>query len=230
MRPDTSDVAARLARTGLPTGAARALAIVSAFEGGYDAIQTYDRAKFSWGFVQFAVTGGLPRLMQDLKTLAPAAFAEYFKASGIDVGGGQLTIRMNGRSYRGRSVHDLLHDDPSLWTPFLKASRIPAVQDVQVSNAHLYYYAHPLKAVVRLGVHDVTLGALLAGSEHGRTVLCDRAVNRGVGHTTVLFRRAIQACGAATMDDVPAILERVRIMEAGHGARLDAIARQFEAP
>ena len=230
MRPDAADVAVRLARTGLPADAARSLAIVSAFEGGFDAIQTYDRAKFSWGFIQFAATGGLPRLLQELKSFAPETFAEFFAAGGIDIDDGQMTIRRDGREYRGRRVHDLLHDDPSLWTPFLKASHVSVVQDIQVSNAYRHYYAHPLKAVVRLGGHDITLGTLLAGSELGRTILFDRAVNRGVGHTTVLFRNAILRCAAHTTNDLPAILDRVRIMEAGHVVRLNTIAQQFEAP
>ena len=227
MRPDAADIATRLTRMALPTGAARALAIISSFEGGFDAIQTYDRAKFSWGFIQFAATGGLPRLLHDLKTQAPDVFAECFGAAGIDSRDGRLTIRQRGRIVSGRRVHDWLHDDPSLWTPFLRASSRSQVQDVQVMNAYQYYYAHPLKAVVSMAGRDVTLAALFADSECARAVVCDRAVNRGVGHATVLFRTAVRRCDARDAGDVATILASVRDMEAQDAARIDALVHQI---
>jgi hypothetical protein len=229
LRPDAADVGARLARMQLPTDAARTLAIVSSFEGGFDAIQTYDRGKFSWGFIQFALTGGLPRLLDDLKRLAPAIFAEHFVSAGLDVGTGGIVVQRNGRTLAGRRAHDRLHDDPSCWLPFVHASRLSQVQDIQVANAYTYYYAHPLKTTVTMGSTDITLGALFADNEHGRTVVCDRAVNRGVGHTTVLFRTAVARSRARHASDAAAVLDCVRALEAADGARLDAIASQLAA-
>ncbi len=227
LRPDAADVGARLARMQLPTGAARTLAIVSSFEGGFDAIQTYDRGKFSWGFIQFALTGGLPRLLDDLKRLAPEIFAEHFVAAGLDVGPGGIVVQRNGRTLTGRRAHDRLHDDPSCWLPFINASRVSQVQDIQVANAYAYYYAHPLKTTVTIGSDEVTLGALFADSEHGRTVVCDRAVNRGVGHTTVLFRTAVARSRARHAGDAALVLDCVRALEATDGVRLDAIASEL---
>lgn len=227
LRPDAADVGARLARMQLPPDAARPLAIVSSFEGGFDAIQTYDRGKFSWGFIQFALTGGLPRLLDDLKRLAPAIFAEHFVAAGLDVGTGGIVVRRNGRTLTGRRAHDRLHDDPSCWLPFIHASRVSQVQDIQVANAYTYYYAHPLETLVTIGSTTITLGALFADSEHGRTAVCDRAVNRGVGHTTVLFRTAVARSRARHAGDAALVLDCVRVLEAADGARLDAIASQF---
>jgi GNAT superfamily N-acetyltransferase len=225
--PDVTDIARRLARASQPVTSARALAVVSSFEGGYDSIQTYDRAGFSWGFIQFAATGGLPRLLGNLKTLAPDVFAELFVASGVDVVRGHIVITLNGRVLTGRAARNRLHDDPALWTPFLKAASRSRVKDIQVLDAYRFYYEHPLKAVVMVDSREMTLATLLADSELARAVVCDRAVNRGVGHASALFRQAVQLCRARGPADVDAVLACVRDMEAADGARLDALVAQM---
>jgi hypothetical protein len=227
LRPDAADVASRLARHALPHRAARTLAVVSAFEGGFDSIQTYDRGKFSWGFIQFTATGGLPRLLFEIKTLAPDLFRDYFDSAGVGIEGGSLTLRVDGRTLRGRRAHDRLHDDPSLWTPFLRASRDTLVQDIQVRTAYHAYYAQPLGITVGLPSGDITLGELFADDEYARAVVCDRAVNRGVGHTTLLFRQAARHVRARSQADAPPILARVRAMEAADAARLAGLEQKL---
>lgn len=226
-RPDAHDLERRLSRLNLPIGAARTLAVISGFEGGFDSIQTYDRGKFAWGFIQFTATGGLPRLLLVLKTIAADVFEEYFIAGGIDIEAGGITLRVNGRTVRRRRALDLLHDDPSFWTPFLRASRLSQVQDLQVKTAYDCYYASPLGIVVTLESGDISLGTLFADDEYARAVVCDRAVNLGVGHTTILFKQAARLTKARTIADAPAILECVRAMEAVDAERLNNLEAAF---
>lgn len=228
LRPDAADLAARLVRLGLPANAARTLAIVSGFEGGFDAIQTYDRGKFAWGFIQFTLTGGLPRLLQTIQAAAPDVFATVFRASGIGVEDGQVVLHAGGRTLRGRAMHDRLHDDPAFWAPFVHASRLSVVQDLQVRVAFERYYASSLAVTVPLGARKVTLGELFAASEWGRAVACDRAVHRGIGHVRALFQAAARHCQARSLEDAGAILACVRAMEAVDGGRLDALAAALD--
>jgi hypothetical protein len=204
--------------------------VISSFEGGFDAIQTWDRGKFAWGFIQFTATGGLPRLLHNLKASAPAVFAEYFGAGGIDVDSGQMVIRVKGRTLRGRRAHNRLHDDPSLWRRFLVASRLEPVQDTQVRTAYENYYARPLEQLVAVGGRRVPLGELFASNEHARAVLCDRAVNRGAGYALRLFRQAAARAGATGGGDTPAILAEVRTLEKRDGWRLEALSREIPEP
>jgi hypothetical protein len=230
LRPGAADIERSLVRLNRPAEAARTLAVISSFEGGFDAIQTWDRGKFAWGFVQFTATGGLPRLLHNLKARAPAVFDECFTAGGIDVVSGRIVIRANGRTLEGRRAHNRLHDDPTLWRWFLLASRRTPVQDAQVSTAHDTYYAQPLMLRVTLGGQSVSLGELFADSEFGRAVVCDRAVQRGVGHTLRLFRRAVRQSGARSMEDRPSILDCVRALEVRDRWRLDELAREIPPP
>lgn len=227
LRPDPSDLADRLARLNHPTSAARALATISGFEGGFDSIQTYDRAKFSWGFIQFSATGGLPRLLQNVKLRARDVFDTCFASRGLDVDEARLTVRVGGRTLQGRAVHDRLHDDPSLWTGFLQASRLSEVQDLQVDAAYENYYAFPLTQCVPLGQRDVALGTLFATDEFGKALVCDRAVHRGLAHTIGLFRSAAHQAGAREIEDASAILAYVRTLEADDAARIDTLETEM---
>ena len=67
---------------------AQALRFVSTHEGNFDAINSYDKATFSYGFIQFAgsnSTGGLAPMLALMKINRPAAFKQYFQQYGIDV-------------------------------------------------------------------------------------------------------------------------------------------------
>lgn len=229
LRPDPENLADRLARLNHPTSAARALAVISGFEGGFDSLQTYDRGKFSWGFIQFSATGGLPRLMQNVKAKAPDVFHACFASRGLDVDETRLTVRVGGRRLEGRAVHDRLHDDPSLWTGFLQASRLSEVQDLQVDAAYENYYALPLTQCVPLGQREVPLGTLFAADEFGKALVCDRAVHRGLAHTAGLFRAAAHQAAARGVEDAPAILACVRALEAEDAARLNTLEAKMAA-
>lgn len=219
LRPTTQEVADSLARLGLGTDAARTLATVSRFEGGYDAIQTYDSARFSWGFIQFSAPGGLFHVLAEIKATQPELFASIFSPAGIDVEGWQVTVHRDGRTLVGPRAHDLLHDDPTLWTPFIAAAAIPAVQDAQVKVAHEHYFTRSMQATARADGRDVAFGELFAESEVGRTLLVDRAVRRGPASAIALFGDAMRRCGV----HADPVIDEVRRIEAHDTVRLTSI-------
>jgi hypothetical protein len=230
LRPDTAELEVRLARLGHPTGAARTLATISSFEGGFDTLQTYDRGKLSWGFIQFAANGGLPALLLHLKRAEPAAFAECFaEPAGLDVHpDGRLVLSEGERELSGRAVLNRLHDEPSLWRCFLLASERDCVRDAQVHTAYERFYRHPLRARVPLGDVDVALGELFADDEYGRGVVCDRAINTGVGRMLALFIEAISATEARDTGDAGAALAWVRETEAAYEWRFEGLERALK--
>lgn len=230
MRPTAAEIASTLTRLALDPSAARVLAAVSAFEGGFDTVQTYDRGKFTWGFIQFTATGGLPRLLMNLKAWHPELFTELFTSSGVDIDNGQIVIQLDGRSSRGRAAYDRLHDDPATWAPFLRASGVPAVQDAQVRTAYEAFYQHPLSLTLALGRRHITLAELFADDEYGRAVVCDRSVNRGVGAMILLFGRSAQHVRARSVADAPAILARVLALEEPDGERLRSLRQTLVVP
>lgn len=72
--------------SGLSESKNNALMEASSHEGNFDAINTYDKAKVSFGFIQFA--GGnrsYEYLMAKLKLEQPSTYNEYFGKYGVDV-------------------------------------------------------------------------------------------------------------------------------------------------
>ena len=69
---------------------------VSAEEGGFEAVNTYDTGFISIGFIQFISgadgTGSLADVLREMKTSNPADFATYFHSMGIDVDSVALTV------------------------------------------------------------------------------------------------------------------------------------------
>jgi hypothetical protein len=226
--PDAADLVRRLERLDLPTAAARPLAAVSSFEGGFDSIQTCDHARFCWGFIQFAAFGGLPRLLHGIKTVEPALFERYFHAVGLDVDRGWIVIRRGGGTVRGTVAANLLHDEPRLWRAFLLAAQEPAVRDLQVKAAHDHYYAAILAQALALPFGTVVLGELFAGDEYGRAVLLDRAVQRGLGSTLGLLAAAARRAELRATDDPRRLLAAASALEPGNQGRWQGLKAAFD--
>lgn len=222
LRPSAAEVAALLAGQGLDPAAGALLAAVSSVEGGFDALQTYDRARFSWGFMQFAGTGGLPALMRRLRDWAPEQFAAYFQAAGIDAAPGSLVVQAEGRAWRGWQALTRLHDEPALWKPFLLAAHDPAIQAGQVRAAYEHYLLPARALTVTVAGRAHALGPLLAAHPLGQAALTDHAVHRGLAYTARLFQRAARLAGAP---DAAAVLAAARGLEPGDQARWQALER-----
>ena len=232
LRPDSVWISSSLARLGLPVSCAPVLAAVSRMEGGFDAIQTYDRGKFSWGFVQFSATGGLSALLQKIRNCEPVLYERYFAAAGIDIRNGQIVITKKSKVLRGAAVANQLHDDPDLWKCFLMASQERAIQDVQIQSAYENYYLRILAARITCGEREFVLGELFENHEYGRAVLLDRAIHTGVVQASRLFQRAAESCGVKSSLQPDLLLATAREIDPVNNDRLDRLkhALKIETP
>lgn len=128
---------------------AKALLFVSRNEGKFNAVNTYDRAAISFGFVQFAGGSGggtFPKMMATLKQDSPAVFKDKFGKYGIDVEfaeqDGNVTSAtvvaidpVTGKVLRGQDAEQYIRNLPGLLGPFLGAGHDKAVQQAQVKTA-----------------------------------------------------------------------------------------------
>ncbi|MDB5033588.1 MAG: LysM repeat-containing protein [Chlorobi bacterium] len=128
---------------------ARALLFVSQNEGKFNALNTYDRAVVSFGFVQFAGGSGggtFPIMMGNLKMDSPTVFSDKFGKYGIDVeyvvSGGSITSAtvvaidpVAGTVMRGQAAEQYIRNTPKLAGTFLAAGNDKDVQKAQVKTA-----------------------------------------------------------------------------------------------
>jgi Cellulase (glycosyl hydrolase family 5) len=144
-RPEALPTAEYLA-LGLSAGTTAALRFVSRHEGRFDALNTYDVARVSFGWIQFAGNRGLPRFMALTKSRQPAVFVRTFQDYGIDVeydvSAGEIRraslVVMNPASAtveRGILAEERVRDDKRLSAVFVRAGRDVAVQRCEIEAA-----------------------------------------------------------------------------------------------
>lgn len=214
-------------KIGLNTDQARALKYVSEHEGKFDAINSYDRALFSYGFIQFAGGNrGLAPTIALYKHLYPNAFAQQFERYGIDVEysiangdiqKAQLAVfdpRVQ-RWLRRISAETLLKNDKRLTALFIRAAYDTNMQQAQIESAVRRYVipALDIKFSKHLKVGDkivLTAGqpiTLAIRSVKGVTALIDLSVNKWIVATRELFEDAIKVVAYADGLDT---LEKLR--------------------
>jgi len=166
---------------GLPDQAVDALRLVSSHEGGFDAINTWDSARFSWGFIQFAGGRGLPSLLGHIKSRNPDLFAKLLGRYGIDVlpdaDGDPVPVFVNTRSgdlRYGKSAEQAYGDSPLAIALFIRAARETEIKQLQVEAA-IEHYALPALSVT---YHGVPLSRVLS-SPKSLAMLIDRKVHEG---------------------------------------------------
>jgi hypothetical protein len=169
------------ARTAVPDEAARALQFVSQHEGGFDAVNTWDSARFSWGFIQFAGGRGLPQLLAYLKSQEPDLFQRYFGQYGVDVLPGRTGLPVplcvdtkRKRVLFGERAEQCIGDNPVLVGLFIRAGRDPRIQRGQIEAA-LNQYVEPALSARSSGV---VLSSILR-SPKGLAMLIDRKIHEG---------------------------------------------------
>ncbi len=149
--------AAEYKAMGLTSMQTRALQYVSSHEGRFDALNTYDRARVSFGFIQFAGGRGLPPFMALLKSRRRAAFASMFQAYGVDVEFNVVRGKIANATIvvfdparrtvlRGVAAEQAIQDSQRLSAIFIRAGRNIDVQRTQVEAATRDYV---LPALVR---------------------------------------------------------------------------------
>jgi hypothetical protein len=189
---------------GLSAAQAAALKLVSTFEGNFDAINTYDRAIVSAGFIQFAGGRGLPPYMALLKARQPAKFRDLLQKFGIDVefgvaagviAGARLAVidAAGTRVLRGTAAETAIREDKRLTAALILSGRDRDVQRVQIEAAVKGYVRPALAAAIAPSPRGgrAPLGQILH-SQKGLAALFDRAIQEGVGAATRRFERVIQ--------------------------------------
>ena len=193
---------------GMDASMAKVLEFVSKNEGNFDAINSWDRAFFSFGFVQFAGGGrSLHTLLALIKYRRPYLFNDCFQRFGIDVeysfrnnrfsGQRTVTIDEQGRIRRGDEAEKHIGEDKVLTTAFLRAGHDPEIAKLQVLLA-AYEYANPalrrkITVTAAGGVNIRSETSSFIRSPAGLTALVDMSVNQGVGGASRLFASAISS-------------------------------------
>jgi LysM repeat protein len=201
---------------GLSPTLSEALAFVSKNEGNYDAINSYDRAAFSFGFIQFAgqtANGTLPQFLALAKHQNPQAFEEAFGKFGIDV---EFAFRNNKyepaqvvvirpdapqgqQMLRGVDAEAHLRSDKVLHAIFVRAGHNIEIAKLQVLSAVQEYVNPALRSRISLNVNGIVVDREpttdYIRSALGITVLIDMAINQGLTGALRLFQPAIE--GAA---------------------------------
>jgi hypothetical protein len=184
--PDRIDHLFRLA--GVEPKTANVMKAVSALEGGFESVNTYDTGYVSVGFIQFASlkagAGSLGAMMLRYKTADPTDFDRDFRQFGIDVTPtGQLAVLdpTSGQEFQGPDANSKIIADKRLTAVFGHAgSRSDAFIAAQIGAAKDQFYPDSDTVLVNLGgqAQVVKVGDLIA-SEAGLATLMDRKVNTG---------------------------------------------------
>jgi len=185
---DHTQVRNVMATAGLSESRRKILEAISGFEGGFDTVNTYDRAKVTWGFVQW--TGGshsdLTATLTIIKAKHPEAFAKAFQAYGIDIVGDELVITPPDGSgmIRGDAAASAIMQNPRLAAVLAHAGRNDEVQKGEVQAASQLEIEKALSQKVQFDTdkHKIstTAGALIT-SEYGVGLLANTFVHSGSG-------------------------------------------------
>lgn len=185
---------------GLTYHSARALQYVSTHEGKFDAINSYDKAIFSYGFIQFAgaaaVGGSLNRVMESMKLNAPSVFSQIFQSVGIDSQGGTTTVRDDwGNTLSGDNAWLYIQRNVPLYGAFIQAGFESSLVLEQLRMANSLYVQPALNYKLTFTVGGITVNVPrlqdLLTSEAILTAVIAIAINQGSGGMSRIFADAI---------------------------------------
>jgi peptidoglycan endopeptidase LytF len=188
------------AAAGLNATLTKALRLVSSHEAKFDGINSYDKAIFSFGFIQFAggsvSAGQLPNMMMLFKTKQPQMFQQLFGQYGIDVvaGSPRPDVRIwteNGSQVGGDDAWMYVMRNKQLTTTFIAAGNSPICMAIQIEQAAVGYVFPALKMPLDLGALGRVPASSILRSEAGNIALIDRTINMGAGGASRLFKEAI---------------------------------------
>lgn len=192
-----------------PIGADRRaiLRLLSAHEGTFTNVNTWDRAVVTFGFIQWttdaAGDGTLTGVMQSVRDAAPDAYRRCFQSFGLDLGrsGGRRVFKLtlpDGSQLLAGAAARRVQTSVKHVAALSAAGLDPAVQAAQIRVAVEDKIDGMLARTVSAGGQSARLRDLLT-SEYGVAVLTDRATGTGEGGT----RDAAQAGFAAYMKANP---------------------------
>jgi len=136
---------------------------VSAEEGGFEAVNTYDTGYISVGFIQFTSKktgkGSLADVLTRMKTKAKADFDKFFHDKGIDVSGGEIVIvdPETGNVLSGEDAVKKVIEDKRLTATFHEAGlNSDAFKAAQIYEAYQSYYLADKSISDKIEVFKVT--------------------------------------------------------------------------
>jgi hypothetical protein len=181
--------------TNIGDSAKKILAIISGFEGGFTALNTWDIADVTFGMVQWTTGSGgigdLTRALSIIKRAAPGAFAARLTRYGLDVDprAGLVLTRPDGTVLKGIDAAQAIKFDAKLAAVLSAAGTDPAIQAAELRAAYQIEVKGQLNR--KLPVHfpatspgakattvAIPVSALIT-SEYGVGVLVNRTVHAG---------------------------------------------------
>jgi peptidoglycan endopeptidase LytF len=180
------------------------LQFVSTHEGSFDAINSYDKAIFSYGFIQFtgaaAVGASLNRVLASMEANAPAAFQQIFKSVGIDTEGagkGAVVTVLDDNGYK-RSGDDAwlyIQRNVPLYGAFIQAGYEPSLVREQLRMANELYVQPALTYKLNLTIGGITISVPrlsdILTSEAAMTIVIALAINQGNGGMSRIVTDAV---------------------------------------
>jgi peptidoglycan endopeptidase LytF len=207
-----------IASVGLNAQQAAALQYVSTHEGRFDAINSYDKGIFSYGFIQFvgaAASGGsLNRLLASMKANAPGSFASIFQAVGIDTDG-STTLVKNAQGYqlRGDDAWLYIQQTLPLYGAFVQAGFDPSLNLEQLRMANSLYVQPALNFHLSVNIAGIQISIPrlqdVLSSEGVLTLVIALAVNQGVGGMSRIMADALAKVAAQSQISSPNALSQV---------------------
>jgi Domain of unknown function (DUF4157) len=187
-------VETRLQESSLSDSKKRILKSISGFEGGFDTVNTYDRAKVTWGFVQW--TGGdrsdLTEVLSLIKQNHSEAFAKNFQAYGIDVIKDKLVVSTGTDTppLVGNAAAEAIANSPRLTAALAHAGRNKEVQTGQVEAAATVEIDKALDMKVKIGQESLHASDIVT-SDYGVALLANTFVHSGSGTASRVVQNAV---------------------------------------
>lgn len=208
---------------------AKSLQFVYAEEGCFDAVNSYDKGIFSYGFIQFS--GGMGGTLNDfmllLKLKYPTTFETCFGKYGIDVAEGSpraVVSVLNTEEntvLTGDAAWMYIMHNKQLTSAFIAAGSDLNVVSTQIEYI-MYAYMNPaINTLVDLEIagnayQDIPLHSII-NSEMGVAAMMDLTIVMWVRKMGLLFKRAIEEVaselGLTSLDDIKNIDERTVIQK-----------------
>jgi peptidoglycan endopeptidase LytF len=189
-------------------------------EGCFDAINSYDKAIFSFGFIQF--TGGLAsgsmlsRVLQRFKTRDEYAFNDCFGKYGMNIQNYKVpTFQVETLSgiKEGDTAYLEVANDMQLTTAFIASGFRRSMIRSQVEIALEEYVLKALSPTQLIFINgaNYTLNQLIK-TQGGFALRVDLCVNRGLGGSILVLKKAIeQMIAENNLSDLSKIDEKILV-------------------
>jgi LysM repeat protein len=175
-------------------------------EGNFDAVNSYDKAIFSFGFIQFtgALASGsiLTRVLQRFKTRDEYAFQDCFGKYGINIQNYKVPV------FQVETVSGIKEGDAAYWevandlqltAAFIASGfrRSMIRSQVEIALEEYVFKALSPNVSILLNGINVPLNTLLR-TQGGFALRTDLCVNRGLGGSLIVLKKAIDQVIAET--------------------------------